>query len=178
MLQQHGQRRPWQHVGAYSGNQMSPPEKRVSPNTPPPPSPPPSLPPSPSPSSGNNNHHHHHNQHDRMLTGGSLPSSPRINMIPGAPHRQDQEMQMSPVVPLPLSQMAGQVDAREGRVRQPNRNYANDQTQQHNIRNKAQVRTAGRRIENATVTARARNLALQQARNNNINLTPPEHTGN
>ena len=85
---------------------------------------------------------------------------------------------MSPVVPLPLSQMAGQVDAREGRARKPNRNYANDQTQEHNIRNKAQVHTAATTNRNRTATARARNLALQQARNNNINLTPPEHTGN
>jgi len=165
MLQPRGQRRPWQYVGAYAGNRMSPPEKRLSPNIPPSPSP--SPPPSPSsPSSANNNNnnnnHHYHYQHDGMLTG-----SPQSNMIPGAPHH-NQRMQLSPVVPLPLSQMDGQGEAREGRVRQPNRHFANDQAQQPNIRNFARVRTAA---------ARARNASLRIARDNNINLTPPENLG-
>ena len=169
-MQQHsGQRRPWQNVGASSGNRtaqarMSPPEKRLSPNTPSP-----SHSHSPS-SANNNNNHQQHNQHDRMLTGGSLPSSPQNNMQPGAPYRQDQgprsPLQMSPVR---ISQLSGQLDARERRIVQPNRRFVNTQEQQPNIRNFARVRT---------VACRARNRSLQIARNNNINLTPPEHIGN
>ena len=168
-LQHSGQRRPWQNVGASSGNRtaqarMSPPEKRLSPNTPSPSH-------SHSPSSpNNNNNHQQHNQHDRMLTGGSLPSSPQNNMQPGAPYRQDQgprsPLQMSPVR---ISQLSGQLDARERRIAQPNRRFANDQAQQPNIRKQSRVLTGA---------GRARNRSLQIARNNNINLTPPEHIGN
>jgi len=88
--------------------------------------------------------------------------------MPGAPHRQNQGINMSPVAPLRLTQMANQVDAREGRVRVPNRLFANDQAQQPNIRNFARKLTAA-----GTVVNRQRQLA----RNNNINLTPPEHLG-
>ena len=105
-----------------------------------------------------------------MLTGGSLPSSPQNNMQPGAPYRQDQgprsPLQMSPVR---ISQLSGQLDARERRIAQPNRRFANTQEQQPNIRNRPNPRTGA---------GRARNHSIQLARNNNINLTPPEHIGN
>ncbi len=159
-LQHSGQRRPWQNVGAYSGNRtaqgrMSPPEKRPSPNTPTSPSPAPSPSPSRSPSSAN-----------RMLTGGGLPNSPQDNMMLGAPYRL-QGIHRSPVLAVRLSQMAGQVDAREGRVRRPNQFFAGQEPQTNNLRNfAARGRTA------------AGNSQRQIARNNNINLTPPEHLGN
>ena len=144
-----GVRRRWQNVGSPSGNRVAqgrttPPEKRVSPNTPPSPLPPspnmhPSPPPSPSPSPIN----------DRMLTGGSLPSSPQNNMQPGAPYRQDQgprsPLQMSPVR---ISQLSGQLDARERRIAQPNRRFANTQEQQPNIRNRPNPRTGAGRARN------------------------------
>ena len=166
-----GVRRRWQNVGSPSGNRVAqgrttPPEKKVSPNTPASHSPPspnmhPSPPPSPSPSPSPIN--------DRMLTGGSMPTPPLSNIMPGAPHRQNQGINMSPVAPLRLTQMANQVDVREGRVRVPNRLFANNQAQQPNVRNFARPSTAARRV--------VRNRQRQLARNNNINLTPPEHLG-
>jgi len=89
--------------------------------------------------------------------------------MPGAPHRQNQGINMSPVAPLRLTQMANQVDAREGRVRVPNRLFANDQAQQPNIRIQARKLTAAGTVVN--------NRQRQLARNNKINLTPPEHLG-
>ena len=168
MLQPRGQRRPWQYVRGYSGNptaqgRMSPPEKRRSPNTP--------LLPSPSSAINSNNHPHY--QHDRMVTGGSLPSSPQSNMIPGAPgapHRQNQGSHMPHVSPLRLSQMDGQVDAREGRVRRPNQIFAG-QEQQTNIRNRGAPKGG------TAAARRVNNQQRQLARNDNINLTPPENLG-
>ena len=161
MLQHRQPRPPW-NVGASTGNRrtfLNSPDnnKRPSPNTPPSPSPAPS--PSRSPSSAN-----------RMLTGGgSLPNSPQNNMMIGAPHRL-QGMHRSPVLAFHLSQMAGQVDAREGRVRRPNQFFAG-QVQQTNLSNRgARGRTAAaRRVDN--------NRQRQLGRINNINLTPPEHLG-
>ena len=153
-------RPPW-NGGASTGNRrtfLNSPDnnKRPSPNTPPSPSPSPS--PSRSPSSAN-----------RMLTGGGLPNSPQNNMMLGAPHRL-QGIHRSPVLAVRLSQMAGQVDAREGRVRRPNQFLAG-QEQQTNLSNRgARGRTAAaRRVDN--------NRQQQLSRNNNINLTPPEHLG-
>jgi len=91
-------------------------------------------------------------------------------MMPGAPYRQNQGMHMPYVSPLRLSQMAGQVDAREGRVRRPNQFLAG-QVQQTNIRNREAPKGG------TAAARRVHNRQQQLARNNNINLTPPEHLG-
>jgi len=166
MLQHRQPRPPW-NVGASIGNRrtfLNSPDnnKRPSPNTPPSPSPSPSPAPSPSPSRSPSSA-------NRMLTGGGLPNSPQDNMMLGAPHRL-QGIHRSPVLAVRLSQMAGQVDAREGRVRRPNQFLAG-QVQQTNIRNQ------GARKGGTAAARRVDNRQRQLARNNNINLTPPEHLG-